>query len=64
MSQVLLNLPDINAVQKKMRGERVTKYMNGNWLVDVCLMRCGLHGLLNHGVAEMMAAHDARTRIC
>ena len=48
--EVLLNLPDIDAVEQQVRREQVTQGVYGHGLVDLRLARRRIDGFLNHRV--------------
>lgn len=63
MAEQFLDTPDIGIGRQKMGSEAVPKRMAGHSRGQPG-RSCGFfHGLLNHGLMDMVAAHDARARV-
>ena len=58
VTEVLLDLPDVHAVQQQMCRKAMAKRVNGHRLVDLRRHGCGVDGLLDDGFEEVMAAQS------
>lgn len=59
VAQVVLDLPDVHAVEQQVGCEAVPQRVDRGGFVDARLPNGGLHGFLDDGIADVVAAHDA-----
>jgi hypothetical protein len=57
VTEVLLDLSDVHAIEQQMCREAMSKGVDGNRLVDLRLHGCGIDGLLDDGFGDVMASH-------
>ncbi len=63
VAEVLLNMPDVYAVEEQMRREAVAERVHRHRLVDGCPSGGFLDGLLDDRVVQIVAPDDARAGI-
>jgi hypothetical protein len=63
VTQVFLDLADVDAAKQEVRGEAVPQRVYRHGLQDACPGRGPLDSLLDDGVTHVMASDDAGARI-
>ena len=61
--EVFLDLPDVHPVQQQMGGESVTERVDRHGLVDARFLGRRPDSLLDDRIADVVASHDAGSRI-